>query len=234
EEREQPGVDRNYTFHVDRGKFDLMLLQHAQQSGATIYEGVRVQHVDFSEDQAPCIHFSIAGQQVKTRVRLVVDASGRRTLLGNQLKLRQRDPVFDQFALHTWFEDYDRSTWAKRPEQRDFVFIHFLPLANTWMWQIPITDAITSIGVVTQRALFAGSRQEREAFFWATVGSRPEVAEKPRAARQLKPLSEEGDYSYSMRQVCGDRWLMVGDAARFVDPIFSTGVSIALNAARFG
>src|SRR3989440_11370237 len=80
-EREQPGVDKNYTFHVDRGKFDLLLLQHAHRLGATVYEGVRVQGVDFSDPDAPRINFSIAKQDSSARVRLVVDASGRKTLL---------------------------------------------------------------------------------------------------------------------------------------------------------
>lgn len=82
EEREQPGVDRNYTFHVDQGKFDLMLLQHAHQLGATVYEGVRVHHVDFSEPGQPHIHFMIGKKNVHTNVHLVVDASERRTLFG--------------------------------------------------------------------------------------------------------------------------------------------------------
>src|SRR5205807_8281901 len=150
EEREQPGVDRNYTFHVDRGKFDLMLLQHAHQLGATVYEGVRVQDVDFSEPGRPRVNFSIANKKVSTNVRMVVDASGRRTLLGNQLKLRVQDPVFDQYAIHTWFEGYDRNILATDQSQQDFIFIHFLPLTNTWVWQIPITETITSVGVVTQ------------------------------------------------------------------------------------
>jgi flavin-dependent dehydrogenase len=233
EERQQPGVDRNYTFHVDRGKFDLMLLQHAQALGATIYEGVRVQNVDFSEPGSPRINFSIARQNVSTRVRMVVDASGRRTLLGNQCKLRIQDPVFNQYAIHTWFEGYDRSTLAKGELQNDYIFIHFLPITNTWVWQIPITQSITSMGVVTQKKNFARSKQEREQFFWQCLESRPELAEGLRAAQQLRPFSEEGDYSYAMKQICGDNFVLVGDAARFVDPIFSTGVSIALNSARF-
>src|SRR3954466_2877942 len=99
EERKQEGMeDRNYTFHVDRGKFDLMLLQHAHQLGATVYEGVQVQNVDFSELGQPNIHFTIGKKNIHTTVRLVVDASGRRTVLGNQLKLRIQDPVFDQYA----------------------------------------------------------------------------------------------------------------------------------------
>ena len=233
EEREQPGVDRNYTFHVDRGRFDLMLLQHAQQMGATIYEGVRVQSVDFSTPSQPGINFSIANKELSTSVRVVVDASGRRTLLGNQLKLRIQDPVFDQYGLHTWFEGYDRRLFAQNEAQNNYIFIHFLPLTNSWVWQIHITETITSIGVVTQKKNFAKSREQRSEFFWQCVESRPELAEGLRAAEQLRPLTEEGDYSYAMKQICGDNFVLVGDAARFVDPIFSTGVSIALNSARF-
>lgn len=233
DEREQPGVDRNYTFHVDRGKFDLLLLQHAQRHGATVYEGVRVQHVDFSEPTQPRIRFSLGKQDVNIRVRMVADATGRRTLLGNQLKLRIQDSVFDQYALHTWFEDYDRSILASDPSQLEYIFIHFLPLTNSWVWQIPITKTITSIGVVTQKKNFASSRQERQEFFWHCLESRPELAAGLRAAQQLRPLTEEGNYSYAMKQICGDNFVLLGDAARFVDPIFSTGVSIALNSARF-
>ncbi|QBD77201.1 NAD(P)/FAD-dependent oxidoreductase [Ktedonosporobacter rubrisoli] len=233
DERSQPGVDRNYTFHVDRGKFDLLLLQHANEKGATIYEGIQAQSVEFADDDYPSIHFMIARQMSKVKVRMVVDASGRRTLLGNQLKLRVQDPVFDQYALHTWFEGYDRRILTRNEAQQDFIFIHFLPLINSWVWQIPITETVTSIGVVTQKRNFARSRQEREAFFWHCLESRPELAAGLRDACQVRPLREEGDYSYAMKQICGDHFLLLGDAARFVDPVFSTGVSIALNSARF-
>jgi FADH2 O2-dependent halogenase len=233
EEREQSGVDLNHTFHVDRGTFDLLLLQHAQQLGATVYEGIRVQRVDFTEPGQPRVCFAMGNKDMHTTVRLVVDASGRRTLLGNQLKLRLQDPVFNQYAIHTWFEDYDRSALARDPSQLEFIFIHFLPITNTWVWQIPITETITSIGVVTQKQNFAAAREERETFFWQCLESRPELAAGLRVAKQIRPLKDEGDYSYAMKQICGDDFLLVGDAGRFVDPIFSTGVSIALNSARF-
>ena len=233
DEREQPGVDLNHTYHVDRGKFDLLLLQHAHQLGAKVYEGVKVKNVDFSESSRPRINFSVGHKEVGTSVRMVVDASGRRTLLGNQLNLKVKDPVFDQCALHTWFEGYNRGVLARKESQEDFIFIHFLPITNTWVWQIPITETITSIGVVTQKKNFAMSRQNREDFFWNCIGSRPELLEALKAAKQLRPLKDEGDYSYAMKHICGDNFVLVGDAARFVDPIFSTGVSIALNSARF-
>jgi FADH2 O2-dependent halogenase len=153
--------------------------------------------------------------------------------LGNQLKLKVQDPVFDQYAIHSWFDQYDRKVFAKKNEQRDFIFIHFLPISNTWIWQIPISDSVTSIGVVTQKKNFAKSKQDREKFFWESMGTRPMLRETLAKANRVRPFKDEGDYSYAMKQLAGDRFMLIGDAGRFVDPIFSTGVSIALNSARF-
>lgn len=230
-DRAQDGVDLNYTFHVDRSKFDTMLLQHAHELGAEVCEGVRVKSVDF--DNRARVHFRVAGKDMSVDCGMVVDASGRRTVLGNQLKLKIKDPVFDQYAIHTWFEDFDRSKLATHPHQVEYIFIHFLPLTNSWVWQIPITDTITSLGVVTQKKYFAGRREERETFFWEALKSRPELYAAVKASKQLKPFKDEGDYSYAMKQITGDHYALVGDAARFVDPIFSTGVSIAMSSGRF-
>ena len=233
DEREQPGVDRPYTYHVDRGKFDLLLLQHAHKLGAAVCEGIRVTGVDFDSGPHPLIKFTMGRKEMGTSVRMVVDASGRSTLLGSQLKLKVKDPVFNQYALHAWFDGWNRCAIGCSDQIKDYIFVHFLPVSNTWLWQIPITDTITSIGVVTQKKHFAGSRESREQFFWDTVSTRPDLFASLKAARQVRPFKEEGDYSYAMTQICGDRFVLIGDAARFVDPIFSTGVSIALNSARF-
>jgi FADH2 O2-dependent halogenase len=256
-EREQPGVDQNYTYHVDRGKFDNLLLQHAAKLGATVYEGVRVRHVDFSET-CPRVQFQLGKKTMDVSARMVVDASGRNTFLGNQLRLKVRDSVFDQYAIHSWFEGYDRRAWNRRGEpvhgvgmkridpttnrdaggkprghEENYIYIHFLPITNSWIWQIPIDEDVTSVGVVTQKKNFAKSRESREQFFWEAVGTRPEIFDSLKRARQLRPFKDEGDYSYAMKQLAGDRFVLVGDAGRFVDPIFSTGVSIALNSSRF-
>jgi len=114
----------------------------------------------------------------------------------------------------------------------DYIYVNFLPITNSWVWQIPITDTITSVGVVTQKRHFKEAK-DREQFFWEAVKSRPELHDALRKADQMRPFTEEGDYSYAMSAITGDNWVMVGDAGRFVDPIFSTGVSIALNSARF-
>jgi len=236
-ERQQEGVDRNHTWHVDRARFDSLLLQHAAKLGASIYEGIRAKEVDFSDPAMPRIKFNFGKQEMALNVRVVIDASGRLTLLGNQLKLKQNDPVFDQYAIHTWFDNYDRMSFAKpkngsAESHEDYIFIHFLPVTNTWVWQIPITETATSIGVVTQKKNFAKSKESREQFFWNALASRPDLYAALKAAKQLRPLKDEGDYSYGMKQICGDGFVMIGDAARFVDPIFSSGVSIAMTSAK--
>ncbi len=234
EERPQAGVDMDYTFHVDRSKFDLLLLQHAKKLGAEVHEGVRVLGVDFSAEH-PVVRFAMGKSEMGCRCRMVVDASGRNTVLGNQLRLKTNDPVFNQYAFHTWFDGYDRTSTAKKKSEKfgDYIFIHFLPVTNSWIWQIPITETITSIGIVTQKHNFLKAKADREGFFWEMVDKRPQIAEALRRAKRVTPWKEEGDYSYAMKEIVGDKFCMVGDAARFVDPIFSTGVSIALNSARF-
>jgi 1H-pyrrole-2-carbonyl-[peptidyl-carrier protein] chlorinase len=232
-ERDQPGVDRDYTFHVDRGQFDLVLLKHAESRGARVFSGVRVVGVDFAGDpDLTTLTCRLGPRDSTVTARMVVDASGRQTVLGRQLRVKIPDPVFNQYAIHTWFEGLDREALAVEPGKLDYIYIHFLPIKDTWLWQIPISDTVTSIGVVTQKKRFVAANADREAFFWDFVASRPDLSQALHRATRIRPFRAEGDYSYAMSQICGDRFVMVGDAARFVDPIFSSGVSVALNSAR--
>ncbi len=223
DERAQPGVEQNYTWHVDRARFDHALLEHAARLGAEVRQGVRVGRVDFSGGDPRIV---TGGEAI--RVRMVADASGRRTLLGRQLRMRRRDPAFDQYAIHSWYRGFDRNTMP----DPDHIHIHFLPQQGSWIWQIPISADVTSFGVVTQRAQFKAAGRSRERFFGACLAAVPRVAAGMRGAERIRPLTEEADYSYAMTAFAGDRWVLLGDAARFVDPIFSSGVSIALNSAK--
>jgi flavin-dependent dehydrogenase len=237
DEREQPGVDQRYTYHVDRGLFDHLLLQHAERLGSHVVEGVAVRDADFSDPDEVGVVFNVGSKEMRLTARLLVDASGRDTFIGKKRKWRVHDPVFNQYAIHTWFGGYDRDAVVPRPPKGEPLdnpgFIHFLPITNTWVWQIPVTEAVTSIGVVTEKQRFKGSRQSREEYFWEAVGSRPDLHDALQSADQVRPMKHEADYSYAIRQLADDRLVLVGDAARFVDPIFSTGVSIALNSSRF-
>ncbi|TCO44751.1 NAD(P)/FAD-dependent oxidoreductase [Actinocrispum wychmicini] len=232
EERDQKGVDRVYAWHVDRGEFDQVLLKHAEELGAKVYQGTRVNRVDFTDPDRPLMRVKIGQQAVDVPVRMVVDASGRQTLLGSQLKVKVPDAVFNQYAVHTWFEGLDRVALARRPEDADYIHVHFLPQEDTWVWQIPITETITSIGVVTQKERFKAHKDNLDTFFWDSVGSRPELLDALKNSKQVRQFKTEGDYSYGMKQISGDAMLLIGDAARFVDPIFSSGVSVAMNSGR--
>ncbi|MFD9460099.1 FAD-dependent oxidoreductase [Streptomyces sp. NPDC060027] len=231
-ERDQPGVDRDYTFHVDRSRFDLILLKHAESLGAKVFQGIRAMRVDFDDPAKVTLTCKVGSKEVDVTAKMVIDASGRQTLLGRQLGTKEADPVFNQYAIHAWFDGLDRSSVANSPEKVDYIYVHFLPISDTWVWQIPITDTVTSVGVVTQKHRFAEANMDREKFFWSFVESRPDLYEALKKTEQVTPLKVEGDYSYAMRQICGDRYVLIGDAARFVDPIFSSGVSVALNSAR--
>lgn len=228
DERKMDG-DQNYTYHVDRAKFDQLLLLNAQALGATIYQEAKVTKVNFEKGPLPEISYRHQNENHRVTVRLVVDASGRNTMLGSQLKLKQKDPNFDQYAIHSWYKNFERGTDTKD----DYIFVHFLPIPNTWVWQIPITEDITSIGLVTQKKYFTGSKEERAAFFHECVQQHPELYQKLSTAERIKPFKSEGNYSYAMKNFVGDGWALIGDAARFTDPIFSSGVSVALNSARF-
>ncbi|WP_031522764.1 NAD(P)/FAD-dependent oxidoreductase [Streptomyces sp. NRRL F-5123] len=231
-ERDQDGVDRDYTFHVDRSKFDLILLKHAESLGAKVFQGVRAMRVDFGDPDQVALTVKMGPKEIDVTAKMVIDASGRQTMLGRQLGLKEPDPVFDQYAIHGWFEGLDRAAVANSPEKVDYIYIHFLPISDTWVWQIPITDTVTSIGVVTQKAQFTKANTDREKFFWSFLESRPDLYEALQKTTQVKDFTVEGDYSYSMTELVGDRFVLLGDAARFVDPIFSSGVSVALNSAR--
>ncbi|SNR59693.1 NAD(P)/FAD-dependent oxidoreductase [Actinomadura mexicana] len=231
-ERDQPGVDRDYTFHVDRGRFDLILLKHAESLGARVFQGIRVLRADLDDPEQVTLTCRMGPREVPVTARMMVDASGRQTMLGRQLRIKDTDPVFDQYAVHAWFDGLDRRALTGDREKGDYIYVHFLPVNDTWVWQIPITDTVTSVGVVTQKHRFKAAGTDREKFFWDMVSSRPDLHEGLRRADRVRPFKAEGDYSYAMRQVCGDRYVLLGDAARFVDPIFSSGVSVALNSAR--
>ena len=226
-ERPQPGVDRPHTFHVDRARFDKILLDHARSVGAEVREETAVAGVELGGAHGPArLRLQGPGGPATLRAHIVLDCSGRATVLGRQLGLRVHDPVFDQLAVHSWFRGFDRGT-----DRADHIWVHFLPFRDAWIWQIPIDDDHTSIGVVAQRRDRRAHGGSAADFFAACLATTPALAARVAAAERVRPLRLEADYSYAMRALHGDDFLLVGDAARFVDPIFSSGVSIALTGA---
>jgi 1H-pyrrole-2-carbonyl-[peptidyl-carrier protein] chlorinase len=226
----QDKISQTYTYHVDRSKLDLLMLKHAESLGAKVYQGVTVTKVLFDDnDYARGVRIRMADQEMDVPARMVVDASGRHTLLGRQLKVKRNDPIFDQFAVHAWFENVAKGN----SDTADFIHIYFLPVQRGWAWQIPITEEITSMGIVAERDVFRQAKMEPADYFYKFVNSNPDLAEAMKDARLVNEFKLEGDYSYKMDTFAGNGFVMIGDAARFVDPIFSSGVSVALYSAKY-
>jgi ABC-type nitrate/sulfonate/bicarbonate transport system ATPase subunit/flavin-dependent dehydrogenase len=223
------GLTQDYTYHVDRSRFDQLLLRHAAQQGSQVLENARVESVEFdAAGAATGVRVKQNGQERLLRCRLVVDASGRNTVLGSQLRLKRHDALFDQFAVHNWFEGVDRGP----AETADYIHIHILSLSRAWVWLIPINQTVTSVGIVTKGSDFAKNHESAEEFFARYIASHPLLARRMAKARPLQEFTREGNYSYVMDRFAGDGWLLVGDAARFVDPVFSSGMSVAMESAK--
>ncbi|MEO6596695.1 MAG: tryptophan 7-halogenase, partial [Planctomycetota bacterium] len=219
------GVSLDYTWHVDRGRLDALLLHHARELGAVVLEGERVARVEFVAGVATGVRLA-DGRLLSAR--LVVDASGRSTLLGSQLGMKTNDSQFDQFTVHNWFEGFDRGPLATA----DHVHVHVLPKARSWLWQIPVSPAITSVGIVTRRGDFARGGEPAEQWFARQLADQPALAAKVARARPVHAFVKESNYSYAVERIAGDGWLVIGDAGRFIDPLFSSGVSVAAESAR--
>ena len=160
----QPGIHQDYTYHVDRSKFDLLLLKHAEELGSTVYQGMHVKEVLFEDDRAVGVRVKLADQEINLHAKMVIDATGRSTLVGRQLNLIKKDPLFNQYAVHAWFENVNKG----KGELADHIHIYFLPVKRGWVWQIPITDRITSIGVVAGKEVFMDSAVRYRRIFLQT------------------------------------------------------------------
>ena len=223
------GLTQDYTYHVDRSRFDQLLLKHAEQQGSRVLEGTRVERIEFGPDGAATgVRIKTDSGQHLLRCKLVVDASGRNTILGSQLRLKHHDALFDQFAVHNWFEGVNRGP----AETADYIHIHVLGLPRAWVWLIPINETVTSVGIVTTGADFPKRSETVDEFFARHITSHELLSRRMAGARPLHEFSREGNYSYVMERFAGDGWLLVGDAARFVDPVFSSGVSVAMESAK--
>ena len=216
-----PEVTRPQTWQVCREKFDQMVLDRTREAGVEVREGSRVAAVDFDADGATV---RLAGAAGGERVRAVVDASGRAGLLARQLGLREDEPRLANVAI---YGHYSGLPPAPGPSGGDIVIVARRDAG--WFWLIPIDDRLTSVGVVLPRALYDRLAKGDPAQMLAQAcADTPVVAERMREARLEWPVRVEKDYSYRARQYAGDRWLLAGDSGSFLDPVFSSGVSIAL------
>jgi flavin-dependent dehydrogenase len=225
-----PGNQQPFTFHVERDVLDTMLLRHAHDSGAKVVQGVKVSQVLFEGDRAVGVRAEVTeGWERELRAKVVVDASGRRCLLASQLGMKKKDPNFNQFCVYTWY------TGVKPPPERlrGFGLFYFLGLPKGWGWQFQLRDDKWSIGIVVDKADFQRSGKDYDQFFASMVRRNRTFSYAMKDAQRIKPWWIEGDYSYKVDRFTGPGWILAGDALRFVDPIFSSGVDVALHSAKY-
>lgn len=219
-------VKRPQTYQVCREEFDRILLQRAKELGVDVREGHRVNGCEFSADGVTIDFANATDASVKgqVRVKAIVDASGRHGLLARKFNLRKDEPLLANIGIFSHYRNVPRLE-GDRPND-----IRIVARADSgWFWVIPISDELTSVGVVLPKTRFVqmpeGTNEERLARSYADT---PFMAELMKNAEQAWPLRVEKDFSYSATQYAGDRWILAGDAGSFLDPVFSTGVSIAM------
>jgi flavin-dependent dehydrogenase len=213
------------TWQVVRSEFDKMMLDNAREQGVEVREGARVLEVLFDGDRALGVTVRDEDGSVReVRSRVVVDASGQVGLIQNRRRLRVWDPLLNKGAIWTYWQG------AYRDSGRDEGATMVLQTADRqgWFWYIPQHDDMVSVGVVAPfDYLFKGRRGYAETYE-EEVARCPEVERRVGGARRVTGYFATKDYSYRATRVAGDGWVLVGDAFGFLDPLYSSGVLLAL------
>jgi len=218
-------------YQVRRSEFDEILIRNASRKNARVVEGCQVQDVDFLPGNA--------GARVQARrddgsietvhARFVLDASGRDTFLGNRLKAKRRNRKHNSAAIYAHFSGGERSPGKAAGNITIFWFEH------GWFWYIPLADGATSVGAVAwPYYLKTRNKKSLEQFLQETIALCAPLSERLRHAQLSSPVEATGNYSYVCDRTHGGNYLLLGDAYTFIDPVFSSGVMLAMNSAFVG
>jgi flavin-dependent dehydrogenase len=217
-------VPQPQTYQVERQKFDKLLLEHAAKCGATVLLGRRAEEVAFDQEGVTLTYSGDEAGEVSVRVLALIDASGRTGFLAQHLGERRMDPILKNISVHRQFDG------VPRLEGRRAGDIRMVTRPDKgWFWFIPISDTVTSVGVVVPQEVYKASArstpEETLAHFLSETAAARRLVEN---AKPVTPARFDADYSYLHSQHAGDRFALVGDAGAFLDPIFSTGVLLAM------
>jgi len=220
------GVDDRHpaAYHVKRAEFDDLLLRHSAACGAEVHDATPVSKVLFEDGAAVGVVAATPEGPREVRARVVVDASGQEAVISRAAGTRRFDARLKRAGL---FAHYAGMRWPPEHEPGDIL----LPIdRGVWYWIIPFSDGTCSVGAVFDAAALRaeglpGGREER---FEALVARSPRMRDLLAGARRTSPVVGISDYSASSARVAGDGYLLVGDAATFLDPVFSAGVFLAM------
>jgi len=217
-----------YAYQVKRADFDKMLLDHAAELGAVVREETRVEDVTFAPDGVT-VRATSDGKSYDVRAAVFVDATGREAMIAGRRQLKIVDgSITTNVAVHTMYKNVDRSQGA---DQGHIILGLF---DGGWWWMIPFNDGDTSVGIVFEKSYTKANRgQSSQQLMEQAIEQLPHLKHYLRNATRFLDVGAQGNWSYRSSSFYGERLLMVGDSAAFVDPLFSTGVLFAINGAKF-
>ena len=210
---------RATAYQVLRSEFDKILLDHAAASGCDVREQTPIGSIEIDSDGVT-LHAGDAGDAVRSRY--VIDCSGRNCLIGNRYKLRRPFPNLRKFSVYAYYDD------VARLEGPEGTLTRMVRAKDCWFWMIPLKGGTTSIGVVMDAEKFRELNKTPEETLAGCIAEQPMVNEWMGSAKRVTQVYATGDFSYRNSRLTGDSWLLAGDAAGFVDPVFSSGVYLAL------
>ena len=210
-----------HAYQVTRSEFDKLLLDHSVENGAEVREETAVEKLEFNGDS---VALTIKGaEELKTvSAQYVLDCSGRSTVIGSYFNLKRTYANLKKFSVFAHFEN------VSRDEGLQGTFIRLVRARTQWHWMIPLSATKMSIGLVMDMAEFKALRKPPEAVLEESLREQPVIWSRMAQASRVTEVYSAGDYSYRNSSLAGERWLLAGDAAGFIDPVFSTGVFLAI------
>lgn len=222
--RQALGQSPDHAYQVKREDFDRLLFDNARANGVDARERVCVESVTAeAPGSVQALARNADGTELPIMARYVVDASGRDTLLGKQFRLKRKNQSHQSAAIFAHFESVER-----RPGE-DAGNISIYQFDQGWCWFIPLPEGLMSIGCVCWPEYLKQRRGSSEEFLIQTLQLMPDAWKRAGAARIRGEVRVTGNYSYSCSRMCGPGWIMAGDAWAFVDPVFSSGVYLAMH-----
>ncbi len=217
--------ESSQTWQVERAKFDQMLFDNAAEHGADCVDQTRVLEVQLRNGVATGVTVQSAdGRQQQVNSKVVVDGTGQQSVIANQLGLRVPIPELRKAAIWAYFEGAQRvagqhggATLILHTESRD-----------AWFWYIPLSNGITSVGLVGDNDFILKSRPSPADAYCEELGNCPALARRLQDAKMRGEFRVAKEFSYTTKEHAGDGWVLVGDAFGFIDPIYSSGVFFAL------
>lgn len=213
------------TWQVKRSEFDMMMIDNAAEHGVEVRQGVRVLEVLFDGDRAVGVKYQNEhGVEQEMRADVVVDASGQSAMLINRFKMKVSDPKLNKGAIWTYWKGAYRDTG----KDEGATIVLAVKEKKGWFWYIPLHDDIMSVGVVGDFDYLFKNRGNHEQTYFEEVERCPALKERISGATQADKIYATKDYTYRARTAAGDGWVLVGDAFGFLDPLYSSGVLLAL------